>query len=41
VARGSNSSFVRGLLEELDREDRRIGENIFKSLKNVKTEFFL
>lgn len=41
MARGSNRSFVRGLLEELDCEDRRIRENIFKSLKNVKKEFLL
>lgn len=41
AARGSKRSFVKGLLEELDSEDGRIRENIFKSLKNVKKEFLL
>ncbi len=41
VAKRTKRTFVKGLLEELNREDGRIKENIFKALKNVKRDFLL
>ncbi len=40
-AKKSMRSFVKGLLTELDPEDRGIKENTFKSPKDVKKEFLL
>ncbi len=41
AAKESKRAFVKKLLKELEREDGRMKENIFKSLKNVKKKFLL
>jgi len=41
TSKTSKRQFVKGLLRDLHREDKQIKENIFKSLKHVKTEYLL